>query len=478
MVGRSKTCSSRDIPQNNQNVVSFRQIEKVKEQRDLERKLHYFIDLTQWFHRYWKKESQTGWQNRFKKLLQLPHHKPIPPKYQIFFQHWLLFDAACLNQKRPVELWSSRFKGRSNDRFIHNFCNSVFDCFEIVERGLDSFHFRSLKTERSYEVRKGSHFLKGSIIFARLIRCGNRFELFGPYTSFGYEMRGEIMVQLEKYKQEEQHDIATREDGWKLLGWAIQKAKESERIESIVSPPVDLVEQMHNHLLWSEEEEKQVENPGLSVEIMQQLEQYYVSQVSPLQKTTQVYYSRTLELLFEYLSKRFGQDFKWSMLTEDVLCHFLSIWYLENAKPTPTGSRIFLNTLKGLFRWLSNEGISPVYHTFKKVYIHLIRSLPAALEIKKWLKEHGTSTQQAANNVSNLYLFSISNAGPVIYIEDQWKVCNFRNFPSLYTNQRFWLRGVISHEQGNCKITEVHQIYPMIPLNEEIDQERKLIARK
>ncbi|WP_147635526.1 hypothetical protein [Risungbinella massiliensis] len=484
MVGRLETGSvdiEESFPQNGSNIIPFRQIERVRELRDQEQKQLFVSDFGQWFQRYYRKESQTDWQNRFKELLQLPLNRPIPSRLELSYQHWLMFDSTSMNNRRPVEIWASTIRTKQmDDRIFHSFCHSHFDCLELVEEGIHTVLFCSLLTGKHYKVKKDKLTRNEPLIFARLIRCGNRYELFGPYASFVLEMRGEILVQLEKYKQqEEQHDIATREDGWKLLGWAIQKAKETERIENIMSTPADLLDQMRYNIMWPEGE-KRTEKRGLPVHVMQQLEQYYVSQITPLQKKTQLYYSRSLELLFQYVSLRFGQSFEWSKLTEDVFSHFLGVWYIENSEPTPNASRVFLNTLKSLFRWLGNEGISSVYHSFKKVYIHLIRSLPATLEVKKWLKEHGSAitTQLEETPVHDVFLLSVSTTGPVVYVGNQWRECNLLNFPSLYVNQRFWIRGSLIVQQHLCTITELNQIYPMVPLEEEAIRDSSLMARK
>src|SRR5690606_39262179 len=71
----------------------------------------------------------------------------------------------------------------------------------------------------------------------RLNHLRNRNELVNPYTSFAHEMRGEILVQLEKYNRfdEESQDFTTRGNGWRVFGWSIKRDKELEKIERIVA---------------------------------------------------------------------------------------------------------------------------------------------------------------------------------------------------------------------------------------------------
>lgn len=485
MGGRLKSCSTnrRNMIGNNGKIVPFRQVENLYENRLQKWKQHCLADLTHWFHRYWRKENEAEWQAEFKELLDLPINEPIPRTYQLSFQYWLLFDAKCMNHRRPVELWASTArKNRPFDRFLHSFVHSVFDCLELMEERKNLLIFTSLLTGKQYEVEREDISPDESIIFARLIRMGSRrYQIFGPYASFVRGMRGEIMVQLEKYKRREgQQDFVAREDGWKLLGWAIHKAKETQQIDRSISSTTDVTGLKDNSMEKMKEREEK-KQPRLPVYIMQQLEKYYVNQVQPLQKKTQAYHSKSLELLFEYVTVHFGHTFDWSMMTEDVFSHFLGVWYIDQGKPTPNGSRVFLNTLKNLFRWLSNEGYSNAYQSFKKVYIHLIRALPATLEVKKWLKEHGRLHRNDINPSTkqpSIFMISVSTAGPAVFIENQWKECQLKNFPTLYTNQHFWVRGYIKVEDNSYIISEINELYPMIPLDDEYFRDKLLIDRK
>lgn len=475
MVGRNDPCpcgSGKKYKKCCERVVAIRQAEGMRETRDRKMHINLLANLNQWFQRYWKMENQSKWSFHFKKLLRLPMDEPIPQSFTFSFHYWLLFDAPCVQNKRPVELWASTIRKTSEkERVLQSYLDSSLTCYEIIEIREESMRFRSLLDEVEYEVIRGDSIPREKIVFTRLIRLGNRYELFGPYTSFVHEMRGEILVQLEKYnhlEQEQQHNFSAQEQGWKVLGWSMQRAQELETMEKLTSTTPEMVGSIRESLLWPTIE-KQAECPGLPIQIMQQLEQFFISQVNPLQKGTQQFYSRSLESLFEYLSYRFGQSFQWSLLTEDVLIHFFSIWYLDQGNTTPMASKIFLNTNKNLFRWLYNQGISNIYLHFKKVYSMLIRSLPTTIDARKWIMEHAIESEQNRLGalVQNMFVLEITASGPVLLVGDKWVPVQLRAFPAIWSDERFWIRGTIRMGENTCTFTRIDNVYPMIVMKSD-----------
>jgi hypothetical protein len=234
-------------------------------------------------------------------------------------------------------------------------------------------------------------------------------------------MRGEILVQLEKYNhhEEEQQELTIRETSWRVLGWSIQRANELESMEQqLTSAPTEMRFESNKDLFLSAMEH-QAEKPGLPVSVLNHLEEFFVSEVSPLQKGTQAWYSRSLETLFQYLSLRFGQSFEWSLLNEDVLARFFSVWYMDHHQSTPVSARIFLNTCKHLFRWLESAGHVNVFSAFKKVYVPFIRLIPETIEARNWMTENGVITKnQEEPEQRNMFLLHITSAGPVILIAE------------------------------------------------------------
>lgn len=469
MVGRNDPCpcgSGKKYKKCCERVVAFRVAEQMREKRDRHWLAELLTDLNRWFSRHVPVPEQDRWADRFKRLLGFPEDQPIPKQFTFSFHYWLLFDAPCLDGKRPVERWITTVqKNPEKERVLKSFLEAELHCYEMVYIGEDYLLFRSLIDQQEYEVIRRDTIPREKIVFARLFRIGNRYEIFGPYTSFVHEMRGEILVQLEKYFLEDQHeDITRREHGWRVLGWSMQRARELETLENQAPAPADQIERLREALFWPEME-YQEEKPGLPLKIIQQLNQFYDSEVLPLQPRTQSLYSRSLDLLFQYLSLRFGQSFQWSLLTEDVLMHFFSVWYLDHAKATPVSSKIFLNTCKHLFRWLDKEEISDVYPVFQKVYLSLIRTLPMTIEARSWLKQHGVVQKKEKINgqiIHNMFMLAVAPSSPILLVENRWRPVQLRGFPSLWSDLRFWIRGTLVIDGQQCYFTQIDDVYPMV----------------
>ena len=303
----------------------------------------------------------------------------------------------------------------------------------------------------------------------RLNYLRNRNELVNPYTSFAHEMRGEILVQLEKYNRfdEDSQEFTTRGNGWRVFGWSIKRDKELEKIERIVaSHDFFNVKDLSAQPQMKQEVRLQA---GLSSEVLGHFDQFFMTCVSPLQRKTQTLYGRSMELLYQYLSMRFGRSFRWSMLNEEVLTHFLSVWYLDTNRPSPVASKVFLNTLKRLFQWLYEENISDVYKDFKRVYVALIRTLPITIEARKWLKQNGVHPKvqkQRSGNEIELYQLRTSSSGPVIFINKKWKPIKLNGFPPIWAENTFWVRGSVVEEKGQLVFCKIENVYPYVPWSE------------
>ena len=150
----------------------------------------------------------------------------------------------------------------------------------------------------------------------------------------------------------------------------------------------------------------------------------------------------------------------------ETFIHFLSKWYLDQGGCTPQGSRVFLNTLKYFFRWLESEKIAQVYQVFRKVYIHLIRTLPVAVEVRKWLLDHGICSEkggkEAVGEDQEAYMFTFSSSGPVAYMEGKWKPVHLSAVPSFTTEQRFWIQGKLVKNETGCYFTQIDGVYPVV----------------
>ncbi|MGA8941698.1 MAG: hypothetical protein WB502_03155 [Thermoactinomyces sp.] len=445
-------------------------VEKVREDRESQLKNDLLNDLNQWFYRRMSAEKELEWIDRFKKLLQLQMKQPIPHDLTAFFRFWLLFDAPCLNGKRPVEIWASAYRKHPyKERVAKNFCASRSAFYELIDKTGDLLIYRKLEDGEKITVRHSGEDSLEKLIFARFVRIGNHYEVFGPYTSFLHEMRGEILVQLEKYNhlEEENNRYTAWDNGWKVYGWSIHRAEELKNSKT-VSPSVTKAP-VKKASAWPP---AKTEKEELPIRIMQQFEQFFVQHVATLQKGTQLLYCKSMEKFHLYLSTRFGSSFDWSLLDEETLVHFLSVWYLDQGKSTPQGARIFLNTLKHLFRWLEDEGISEVYPVFRKVYIHLIRALPSAVEIRKWLLDHGINQEIASgenpDGRQETYLFTVSSTGPLVLIDGKWRQVHMSPLPSFTTERRFWVHGRLANCESGCYFTQIDGVYPVMMLDNSL----------
>ncbi|SHE63214.1 SEC-C motif-containing protein [Seinonella peptonophila] len=479
MAGRNDPCpcgSHKKYKKCCERVIAFSQAEQVKARREREWFMQGKSELVHWFKKHWSDEKHCKWSSHFKELLQLEQDQPIPQHFYVSFAYWLLFDACCMEGERPVDRWIRSFPvPTEQERLIHSFKDLSLSCYEVIDIREERMLFHRLFDGVKIEIHTCQHstFEKGDLVFTRLIRFGNHYQFVGPYTSFVHEMRGEILVQLEKFNHpdEEHKDYTTRNHVWRVLGYSIQRAKELERIEELVAASEDVLGSVDDSVILDAMEQKEAnQKPGLPLKIMQQLEQFFVTCVSPLQKKTQSLYGDSFELLFRFLSDRYGQSFDWKQLDRDTLIHFFTVWYLDHVSTTPTSSKIFLNTMKTFFRWLAAEKISDIYHQFfQPVYLALIRTLPITIEARKWLRINGvTSTQrgQGPPVLTDLYQLAISSSGPVLLVGNKWISVRLSGFPPMWEENRFWIRGSIQKVNAESVFTHIENVYPAVMVEE------------
>lgn len=480
MTGRNAPCpcgSNKKYKKCCERVVAF----SIAKQTKCKKEKTWFVELhknlIQWFQQRWSYQSQNKWSLHYKQLLQLPLNQPIPQQYTVSFHYWLLFDARCMASQRPVDQWLSTVRiPPEKERLIHSFKDLSLSCYEVLDIRNKTMCFRSLLDDIEFEIHKEKEhtsFVKGHLIFTRLLRLGNHYQLVGPYTSFVHEMRGEILVQLEEFnhQDEESQEYTTRNHIWRVLGYSVKRAEELERIEKLISSSDRLFESAKESAFLDLVETKEPINQGLPLQIMQHIEQFFVTFVSSLQKKTQALYGDSMERLFRFLSERFGQVFEWKHLDEENLTHFLTVWYLDRTFSTPAAAKIFLNTIKNFFRWLASEQISDVYvHVFKKVYISLIRVLPVTTEARKWLRENAVSPDMRNKSVSaiaDLYQLTISPSGPMLLVGNKWVSVQLNGFPPMWSENRFWIRGSIQKINAECVFTHIDNVYPAVQQQEE-----------
>jgi len=374
----------------------------------------------------------------FEPLLPIPQDQQIPQNYLVeSFQHGLYSEAHLFkgmnSRKQQKDLYHDDFS--KQECLTKCFCDGSYTCNKIVDIREESI------IDQIHPI---------------------------PYTSFAHEMRGEILVQLEKYnKHDEERQDFIAHNGWRVLGWSIKRAKELEQIEKLVVSNDRLgIEQLHTQPSY---EQKGSLQTGLSDEIMGHFDQFYMTCVAPLQGRTQALYGRSMELLYQYLSARFGKSFGWSMLNEESLIHFLSVWYLDQNNPTPVAAKVFLNTLKKLFYWLSKEKIADINSTFQHVYIALIRTLPITIEARKWLKENGVHHQyEHQQNLAEVgvYQLATSSSGPVVSIDDKWMPIKLNGYPPMWQESGFWIRGSIEVHNGQVVFTRIENVYPVVTIGD------------
>ena len=277
------------------------------------------------------------------------------------------------------------------------------------------------------------------------------------------------MMHLEKHQEESSRQKFWQQRGLNVLGWPMQRAQENEKNE----------QQMLTARQGTEEEIQsknfflQPPNPfpldkaeqELPPFVVEQLEQFYMQYVSSLQERTQALYRDSLQLFFDYISQYFGRSFLWSKLTEEALAYFCSVWYIDQGSGNAIRSKIFLNTLKYLFRWLQQEGITDVYKQYRLVYRTLIHTLPTAFEAKRWLRRSENREGKGhGSKISGIFLWALSHTGSTLEVNGKWKPLKLDNPPPGWPEDCFWLQGTFKVEVTGCSTLWIDKVYPKYPL--------------
>lgn len=473
MAGRNDPCpcgSGRKYKKCCERVIALRSAQLGREAQEMKEKSALLTRLNTWFERQKRgQEIQKEWMHRFKEAFGIPNSGALPQQFHYTFRFWLLFDAPCMDGERPITCFQQVVGNqREEQRWLTEFSQLVLGCFEVLDVNEDEVMLRSCSDKEVYSTKVFQPIKSGMLVIGRLSRLGNRYELFGPYTSFVSEMRGEILMHLEKHVQQEKSlgQKFWQQRGLNVLGWSMRRAQEIEKIEQAiasvqtekeVAPTVDpFLLPPNPDLLEAEEQE-------LPPFVMDQLEQFFVQHVSSLQERTQELYSDSLQLFFDYTAQYFGKSFLWSKLTEEVLAHFCSVWYIDQGIGNPIRSKIFLNTLKYLFRWLHEEEISDVYSSYKSVYTSLIHTLPIAFEAKRWLIRYGIEKEKGQDpTLSGLYMWGLSSSRCCLAINGKWLPLHLENHPPGWAEDCFWLRGTVVVGPEGGSLARVDGVYPII----------------
>ncbi len=465
-------------------VVAFKSAEFLREERERKLKTRLVSWLNKWFQENCMREIDEKWSVTFKKCLQLPVEHPIPSKLAYTYRFWMLFDATCFRGERPVEYWRRTLVGSSSqsERIAEELAGVHLCCYEVVRVNGEEVILRSLLTEdQEFSIRLVEPVRVGMLMFARLSRLVNRYELFGPYTSFGVEMKGEIDMYLKNQVQPSEglQREYWHQHGLQVLGWMMQRAREMEQSEKAAEDLPDPVSEEGGGETTQEKEmsemgalpvEKKWFNPpvlpeeeiGLPDIVEQQLNLFFSNYVEKFQEKTQSFYLHSLELFKKYVATYFGKRFTWPMLSGDVLSHFFGVWYVDTGEGGPIKSRIFLNTLKGLFRWIQEEAISDVYPAFAPVYRESIRNLPLSYEAYRWLRENGVAEAPGSKQLTGTVQMAVSGAEARLRIADQWLPLhmNGRGVPPTWLDHRFWVRGTVAFHGERCSFHSVESVYP------------------
>ncbi|SFS79819.1 YecA family protein [Marininema halotolerans] len=492
MAGRNDPCpcgSGKKYKKCCERVVAIQSAEKLREKRELQGKTELLGELDRWFEAKVFREVEWQWTRKFKEDLQLEEARPLPQEYSYSFRFWMLFDAFFNDGKRVVELWKDSLAHQPDVyQQAEELCNIRLDGYEVSEVEGETVTLCSLSEGQLYRVHLTETVRPGMLMFARLCRLGNRHELFGPYTSFGDEMRGEMDVYLknEAHKNGGQHRGVLQKNSLQVVGGLMQRAREMEHLRNAVPATAPIIDEAVPaeltveepiitektpesdlpHFVHVYEEERVV--PDV---VNQQMGQFEVKFVSQFQMKTREYYGDSLRWFKEYIALHFGRSFTWMDLTEESLSHFFGVWYVEKKNSGPIRAKILLNTLKGLFKWLQEEAICDVYSTFARVYRSFIRSLPLTFEARRWLIENGIMEEgDASMAISGSYRVAISSGGSTVDMGERWLPIemNLRGLPPTWMESQFWVRGSIVVQNNSSYFTAIEIVYPC-PITPEME---------
>ncbi|QKG84830.1 hypothetical protein GXN76_10345 [Kroppenstedtia pulmonis] len=497
MVGRNDSCpcgSGKKYKKCCERVVAIQQAEQVRDERELKVQVRLLRDLDRWFQTYFTREKEQEWSRCYRKILHLSEDKPLPKSQLHSFRFWLLFDAPCIEGKRPVQVWRERVISKpETEQTLDRFCGIHLCGYEVIGNEGKYVVLQGLTDQKQYKVQMVESANHGMVVFARLSLLVNRHELFGPYTSFADEMRGEIQMHL---KREASNNGEWKRDFWQqnglqVLGRLMQRSQEIQRMDKWMAtskvmddslPAASLeasaAESVAETATTLKEETKakaeplqvvklpvtpspSIYEPGISEMVENQLHQFAERFVNQHQFRTQQLYHESLKRFREYISSHFGKSFTWSMLTEEVLYHYLGLWYMDRMKTNPVKARIFMNTMKKMFKWLQNEGFADIYEHYVPVYKALFQQIPVALEVKSWMQEHGVLSQQDSQ-VSGIYKLALSATGATLDLGDRWSQVplNLRGFPTGWRGNWFWVRGSVVVTEEESYFTDIQGVYP------------------
>ncbi|PTX65040.1 SEC-C motif-containing protein [Melghirimyces profundicolus] len=468
-------------------VVAIQSAEQAREERERKIKSRLVTELNDWFERVCTREIDEEWSIRFKEFLHLPVDKPIPSSFAYTYRFWLLFDAPCYCGQRPVDFWRKRVRKRSSDveRLMDELSGVHLGCYEVTDIQGDEIRLRSLTEDREFPVKLSEPIQKGMLMIARLSRLVNGYELFGPYTSFGVEMRGEILMYLKNQVQKEGNLKREywQQNGLQVLGWLMERAREREQAEKLTEETGPEMLSESEPASPGEEETPVIaagtglfriprvpeEEAVLPEVVGQQLNLFLEKHVARFQTKTRELYRESLALLKEYIAGYFGKGFTWSLLNERVLSHYFGVWYVDSGKGGPVKSRIFLNTSKELFRWIREEAICDIYPDFVPVYKECIRMLPLSFEAARWFRENESSMESESPTVEGTFKLAVSAAGVSLEAGGQWVPLqvNVRGLPPAWTDSRFWVNGTFSVTLRGARLIGVEAVYPSLEIMEE-----------
>lgn len=480
MVGRNDPCpcgSGKKYKKCCERVVAIQSAQQVREKRESKIKSQLFQNLIQWFKEQNSGEIEQYWSKKFKEDLNLFVDQPIPPHFKFAYRFWLMFDAPCLDGYRPVEAWGKEGSYSTEKRlWVDELCRIHLDCYEVEREEGETFVLSSLSDGKRYTVSWMKGVSPGMFLVTRLSRLGSRHELFGPYTSFGVEMRGEIEVYVKnRSKEEELNREFWQKNGLQILGWMVQRANEIDQMEKMTASAQatqEMASTLKQPSVVSHEKKDSLprilplsaDQTGLPQVIEQQLAQFQSRYVGQFQPKTQELYRQTVNLFREYIAAHFGKSFTWTQLDEDAFLHFLGVWYVDQGVGGPIRAKIFLNTMKHFIRWVRDEAIGDVYPAFSRVYTELIHNLPRSFEARTWLRENGVAQEPTEPNLAakGTYILAISSAGASLDTGEAWipVQLNARSWPPAWMEKRFWVRGTIYLNRGESIMTEIEAVYP------------------
>ncbi|MBS7530183.1 SEC-C domain-containing protein [Hazenella sp. IB182353] len=467
MVGRNEACpcgSGKKYKKCCERVVAIASAEQARQKRDHRLKKEVMTELIQWYTQNISSDQEKQWTKYFKEMFKLSLSQPIPEHLERTYRYWLLFDVPCQQGKRPIEEWIGHTRlSPPKARLAEMIANSKFTCYEIKEIREKEMILCSIVKTEPIIVKREENCSVGQLIFARLIKPGSMYEVFGPYTAIQSALRREILVQLEKFLHPDTSQLKrqTWDEGWKALGLAIQQTKSFHALQenqALNNEQNFVVEDGY----WPVVDF--IGSGDVPSEIIQHIEQFFLKYVASLQTKTQALYSESVEYLYKYITLRYGQTFRWSLIDEEMLNHFLAVWYLDQQKkPVPNGARVFLNTLKQLFRWLAEEHICEVYKAYQNVYKQLVRALPSAIEIGRWIEKNVDIVEKPGFTVEvDRSLFTTSAVGSMVSVNKKWIPIQMNGFPSLWKGDYFWICGKVVTDSSHAYITEFKGVYPFV----------------